>query len=187
MLRVVISHPNEEASCPSRSKSQPRPRRRGGPRGGLSAYLNDALIGETLAVELVERAITEIKGTPLGAFLTLLSWELEEDRESLVRLMREIGVRRKRVRVVPARFAEKLARLRLRPSSPPRLLGELESLQRRIDGKLDMWNALRSSVGARVDGIDVDELIRRTERQAEELERRRVDHAHTHGGHHEHR
>jgi hypothetical protein len=47
---------------------------------------------------------------------------------------------------------------------------ELESLHLRIDEKLDMWNALRSSI----DGLDVDELIRRTERQAEELERRRL-------------
>jgi hypothetical protein len=140
----------------------------------LSVYLNDALTDETLGVELVKRAITENKGTALGAFLTLLSWELEEDRESLVALMGELGVRRKRVGLILAKFAETLGSGRLTVSSPLSLLVELESLHQRINGKLDMWNALRSSLGDRVDGIDFDELIHRTERQAEELERRRL-------------
>lgn len=88
--------------------------------------------------------------------------------------MGELGVRRRHVRLALARFAAKPARLRLRSSSPLDLLRELDSLHLRIDGKLDIWNALRSSVGPRVGGIDVDEQIRRTERQAEELERRRL-------------
>ena len=76
----------------------------------LSVDMNDALTRETLAIELVARAIRENTRTRLGAFLTLLSWELEEDRESLVRLMAELGVRPKRGRVVLARLAEKLPR-----------------------------------------------------------------------------
>jgi len=139
----------------------------------LSGYLNDALISETLALDLVERAIADNEGTRVGAFLTLLSWELAEDRESLVRLMGALGVRRKRVGIARARFAEKLAQLRRMGSSPLSLSRDLESLHLRIDRKLDVWNALRSSAGDRVDGIDVDELIHRTERQAEQLERRR--------------
>ena len=140
----------------------------------LSVYMNDALTRETLAIELVERAIGENTRTRLGVFLTLLSWELEEDRDSLVRLMGELGVHRKRGRVVVARLAEKLARVRLGGSSPLSDLVELEALHRQIRAKLDTWTALRSRVGPRVDGIDVDELIRRTERQAEELDRRRL-------------
>jgi hypothetical protein len=50
----------------------------------LSLYLNDSLTNEMLAVDLVEHAIRKNEGTPLGTFLTLLSWELEEDRESLL-------------------------------------------------------------------------------------------------------
>ena len=90
--------------------------------------MNDALTRETLAIELVARAIRENTRTPLGAFLTLLSWELEEDRESLVRLMAELGVRPKRGRVVLARLTEKLARARLGSSSPLSHLVELEPL-----------------------------------------------------------
>jgi hypothetical protein len=142
---------------------------------GLSVYLNDALTSETVAVDLVGQAITENKGTPLGAFLTLLSWELEEDRDSLVQLMGDLGVHRKHVGVAVARLAEKLAHMRHRGSDPLNRLLELESLHLRIDEKLDLWNALRAGIGARIEGVDVDELIHRTERQAEELERRRLD------------
>ena len=39
-------------------------------------------------------------------------------------------------------------------------LVELESLHRATSGKIDMWNALRSSVGDRAPRIDFDELIR---------------------------
>ena len=140
----------------------------------LSVYMNDALTRETLAIELVERAIRENTGTRLGAFLTLLSWELEEDRESLVRLMGDLGIRRKRGRVVLARLVEKLARARLGSSSPVSNLVELEALQLQTEAKLDMWTALRSRLGPHVEDIDVDELIRRTERQADELDRRRL-------------
>jgi hypothetical protein len=144
------------------------------PTKSLSVYMNDGLKRETLAIELVERAIRENTGTRLGAFLTLLSWELEEDRESLVRLMGELGVRRKRGRVAFGRLAETLARVRLASSSPLRHLVELEALHLHTEAKLDMWTALRSRLGPQVENIDVDELIRRTERQVDELDRRRL-------------
>jgi hypothetical protein len=140
----------------------------------LSAYVNEHLADATLGLELAARASVEHKGTPLGTFLLLLSWEFEEDRDTLVRLMGELGVRRERVGAVLAGIADKVGRLRHAGASPLHTLAELESLDLRINGKLDMWDALRSSVGDRVDGIDFDELIRRTERQAEELEKRRL-------------
>jgi hypothetical protein len=141
----------------------------------LSVYLNDHLADETLGLELIKRAISENRGTRLGTFLELLGWELEEDRESLVALMGQLGVRRKRVGVVLAGIAEKVGRPRLAGYSPLSTLAELDSLDLRINGKLDLWTALRSGVGDRVDGIDFDELIGRAERQAEALERRRLD------------
>jgi hypothetical protein len=140
----------------------------------LSVYLNDHLADETLAVERVKRAISQNNGTRLGTFLTLLSWELEEDRESLLELMGELGVHRKSVGLIRAGIAAKAGAVKHATHSPLSTLAELESLDLRINGKLDMWNALRSSVGERVHGVDFDELIGRTERQAEALERRRL-------------
>jgi hypothetical protein len=141
----------------------------------LSVYLKDHLADETRGLELVRRAISENKGTRLGTFLELLGWELEEDRESLVALMGRLGVHRGRVGVVVPRIAEKVGRPRLARNSALSTLAKLETLDLRINAKLDMWNALRSGVADRVDGIDFDELIRRAERQADALERRRLD------------
>jgi hypothetical protein len=140
----------------------------------LAAYLNDHLAHETFAAERVKRTLSENEGTPLRGFLEVLSWELEEDRDTLVRLMGQLGVRRKRVGMSLAWIEEKLGRLRLTRYSPLSILVELESLDLRIKGKLDTWSVLRSSLGERAAGVDFDELIRRAERQAVELERRRV-------------
>jgi hypothetical protein len=164
-------------SVTTESSAQTTAMRRSAKR--LSVYLNDHLADQTLGVELVKRAISENTGTPLHAFLEVLSCELEEDRESLMRLMGQLGVRRTRVGIIVARIADKVGRLKcngqLTGYSPLSALVELESLHRAINDKIDMWNALRSSVGNRVDGIDLDELVRRAERQAEQLERRRLD------------
>lgn len=141
---------------------------------GLSAYLNGHLAGETLGLALATRASLQQEGTPLGSFLKLLSWELEEDRESLTGLMAELGVRRKRVGVILARMAQRIGHLGLTGSSPLSALADLESLALRINDKREMWRALRAGVGDREDGIDFDDLIRRAELQAEALKRRRL-------------
>jgi len=142
----------------------------------LSKYLNDHLADQTYAVELVRRAMSENAGTPrLRAFLEVLSWELEEDREILVRGMDELGIRRQRVGVSLSWIAEKAGRLRLHRYSPLSALAELESIHAGLDGKVEMWNTLRASQEALADRLDFDELVHRAERQAEELERRRLE------------
>ena len=142
-------------------------------RTRLSAYLNDHLTDETLGIELARRAGAEHKGTQLGTFLQMLSWELEEDRETLVELMGELGVGRN-LTAIRARIAEAMRNLRLGGSSPLSTLVALESLDVRINEKLDMWSALRAGIGDRVDGFDFDEQIRRAELQAEVVVQRRL-------------
>ena len=139
----------------------------------LMTYLNDHLTDETLGIELARRAGTEHEGTQLGTFLRLLSWELEEDRETLVELMDEFGVGR-RLTAVRASITATVRDFRLRGSSPLNTLVALESLDHRINEKLDMWNALRAGLGDRLDGFDFDEQIRRAEAQAEALVQRRL-------------
>ena len=58
----------------------------------LSIYLNDHLAGATLGIELAKRSRASNKGTPLGDFLDRLLREIETDRETLERLMRELGL-----------------------------------------------------------------------------------------------
>ena len=139
----------------------------------LSAYLNDHLTHETLGIELARRAGAEHKSTQLGTFLETLSWELEEDRETLVELMDELGIGRN-LTAIRATLAEAMRNLRLRGSSPLGTLVALESLDLRISEKLDMWSALRAGVGDRVEGFDFDEQVRRAELQAEALVQRRL-------------
>ena len=139
----------------------------------MPTYLNDHLTDETLGMELARRVGAEHKGTPLGTFLEMLSWELEEDRETLAELMRRLGVGRN-LTAIRATIAETLRNLRFRGSSPLSTLVALESLDLRINEKLDMWNELRAGLGDRLDGIDFDEQVRRAELQAAVLVQRRL-------------
>ena len=139
----------------------------------LTTYFNHHLTDETLGIELARRAGAEHTGTQLGTFLELLSWELEDDRETLAALMRELGVGRN-LTAIRAMVAEALKNLRLRGSSPLSTLVALESLDQRINEKLDMWSELRAGIGDRVDGIDFDAQIHRAELQAEALVQRRL-------------
>ena len=60
----------------------------------MSTYLNDHLTDETFGIGLARRAAAVNKGTRLGTFLEMLSWELEADRDALLALMIELGVGR---------------------------------------------------------------------------------------------
>jgi hypothetical protein len=145
----------------------------------LSIYLNDHLAASTVGVELVKRARSENEGTALGEWLAGLSREIEEDRETLERLMDELGVRRDHLKAKGAWIAEKAGRLKLNGQltgySPLSRLAELEFLHLGVDGKLDMWKALGRTVGPQLDGFDFDQLAQRAERQARELEQHHLD------------
>jgi hypothetical protein len=145
----------------------------------LSIYLNDHLAGATVGVELAKRARSENQGTPLGEWLEGLRREIEEDRTTLEQLMDRLGVTRNRIEVTAAWIAEKVGRLKpngqLTGYSPLSPLIELDALLLGINGKLALWKVLRETLGERQDGIDLDALIHRAERQAQELEPRRID------------
>jgi hypothetical protein len=119
----------------------------------LSAYLNDQLVDQTRHLDLVKRAAAKSDGTPDRAFLELLSWELEEDRDILVKVMGRLGVRRSRPRLALAWISGRAARPTV----------ELESLRAGIDHKVAMWNAL-----------GYHSLAIRADRQADAVEGRGV-------------
>jgi hypothetical protein len=149
----------------------------------LSIYLNDHLAGATLGVDLVRRARASNEGTPLGDHLERLALEIEADRETLQRLMSELGVHRDRLKASGAWAAEKVGRLklngRLTGYSPLSRLVELEGLHLGITGKRDMWLALERTIGGEVPGFEFGELGRRAERQASDLESHRLEAAET--------
>jgi hypothetical protein len=149
----------------------------------LSIYLNDHLAGSTIGVKLARRTWDSNKGTPLGDYLERLTSEIESDRETLERLLDELGVRRDRVKAFGAWALEKLGRSKLNGQltgySPLSRLVELEALYLGITGKRNMWRVLQRTLGNDVPGFEFGELGRRAERQAAEVEEHRLKVAET--------
>jgi hypothetical protein len=145
----------------------------------LSIYLNDHLAGSTLGLELAKRSRASNQGTPLADFLDRLVREIETDRETLKRLMRELGIRPDPLKTCGAWVAEKLGRLKLNGQitgySPLSRVVELESLYLGVTGKLEMWIALERALANDAVGVEFGELRRRAERQAAEVEEHRLD------------
>ena len=144
----------------------------------LATYLNDHLMGATLGVELVRRAAGENQGSELGAFLTGLAQEIDDDRDTLLALMSELGVKPDRLKVAAGWAGEKVGRLKpnaqLRGYSPLSPLVELEGLLIGIQGKLAMWSVVAEV--AQELGLDrarLEALSARAERQQAEVERHR--------------
>ena len=150
----------------------------------LATYLNDHLLGATLGLELVRRAAGENKGSELGAFLDGLVGEIEEDRDTLLAVIGELGVKPDQLKVAAGWTAEKLGRLKpngqLLGYSPLSPLVELEGLLIGIQGKLAMWQAL-ADVAERV-GLErarFEALSARAERQQTEIKSHRLAAART--------
>jgi hypothetical protein len=144
----------------------------------LGIYLNDHLAGATAGVELAKRAAREHAATELGPFLGTLAREVEEDREALRTLMRELGIREQRAKVALGWTAEKLGRLKLNghvlSRSPLTPLVELEGLALGVFGKRQMWLALAElPLGDDVRGRCEQRGVR-AQRQLDALEEHRM-------------
>ena len=144
----------------------------------LATYLNDHLMGATLGVELVRRAARENQGSELGAFLSGLAQEIDDDRDTLLALMSELRVKPDRLKVAAGWTGEKVGRLKpnaqLRGYSPLSPLVELEGLLIGIQGKLAMWSVVAEV--AQELGLDrarLEALSARAERQQADVERHR--------------
>jgi hypothetical protein len=147
----------------------------------LGIYLNDHLAGATAGMELARRCAARNRGSDTGRRLARISGEIEEDREQLRAVMRELGAGENVAKTTLAWIAERTGRLklngRLLSYSPLSRVEELEALRIGVEGKLALWRALKETRAAdpRLRGIDLDELARRAEGQRDELERMRLE------------
>jgi hypothetical protein len=146
----------------------------------LATYLNDHLAGATGGLALARRAASENEGSELGDFLSELIEEIAADREELKATMAALGVRTDPVKIVAAHVAERIGRLKpnaqLRGYSPLSPLVELEVLRLGIHGKLAMWRALGEVAGTPpLEPERLAELAARAERQAADIEARRLE------------
>jgi hypothetical protein len=146
----------------------------------LPTYLNDHLGGATMGTELARRALKENEGNDLGAFLRGLTREIDEDRETLLEVMRAIGVPQSRPKVAGGWLAEKAGRLKLNGQltgySPLSPLLELEGLSAGVNAKRALWRSLAQvkDLDMRLTRFDFDALEARAVRQLEEIEEHRV-------------
>jgi hypothetical protein len=145
----------------------------------LATYLNDHLAGATAGRELARRAAGSNRDSSYGPFLEQLAAEIEEDRESLLAIMRALNVGVDQVKVLGGWGVEKLGRFKLNGRllgySPLSRVVELEALALGVTGKLGLWRALEDLAGEHPDliGFDLPALIERAERQRDELEMQR--------------
>jgi hypothetical protein len=148
----------------------------------LTIYLNDHLAGATAGALIARRAAGSNRGTKLGERLAAVATEIEQDRDALRSVMRLVGAVENPVKTTFARLAERTGRVlklngRLLSYSPLSRLEELEALRIGVEGKLALWRGLKETRGAdpRLEGVDLDELARRAERQGTELEAMRLE------------
>lgn len=146
----------------------------------LGSYLKDHLAGSTAGLELARHCRDSAADGAARRELDGLVTEVGEDRETLLDLMRQLGVRPDPVRQSLAWLGEKATRLRLGPPFAAgrelaRLL-ELEAMALGVEGKRGLWEALRGTLSgsAAVAGLPLAELAARAARQRELIERHRL-------------
>jgi hypothetical protein len=146
----------------------------------LAIYLNDHLAGSTAGRELARRAAGSNRGSEYGPFFEGLAVEIDEDRESLLEIMRALGVRVDQLKVIFGWSGEKLGRLKLNGRllgySPLSRVVEIETLALGVTGKLALWRALRELAPreSRLAEFDFEALIARAEHQLDGLESQRL-------------
>ncbi len=146
----------------------------------LSIYLNDHLAGATSGVELIRRIERESRNTDDAETTRRLAVEIAEDRETLKRVMADLGIPFDRVRATLGWAAEKFGRLktngRLLSRSPLSGLLEIEIMRLGVEGKICMWRSLAALTAAhpQLDGTELARLAERGRLQADELEAIRI-------------
>src|SRR6476661_5979311 len=78
----------------------------------LATYLNDHLTGASAGVDLFNRVAGSYSDPGARAELTALADEVAEDRDSLLVVMGDLGIRPRIHRMLAGRLAEKVGRLK---------------------------------------------------------------------------
>jgi hypothetical protein len=146
----------------------------------LGIYLNDHLAGATGGTALAHRIAGALKDGPDGPAVTAIAGEISADRDALISIMRRLDVPIRREKAAAAWLAERAGRLklngRLLARSPLSTVLELELMRLGVSGKRAGWRTLRelSVSEPRLDPGQLDELMERADRQAENLEQLRL-------------
>ncbi len=146
----------------------------------IDVYLNDHLAGAMLGAHLAEQIGSHSQGSPLGELMESLTPQIEEDRQTLIRLMERVDASANPVKQAGAWVTEKASRVKFwGPGSGGPELGTfmaLESLALGVLGKLSLWRALAQVADQHpaIASVDLDDLIDRAQNQYALLERERL-------------
>ena len=146
----------------------------------LRTYLADHYAGSLAAVELIEHYISIREDSPRSAFMKELLEEVEEDRATLLDILRRVGGKKSLLKDAAAWLLEKLSRLKVAEMTRHRTLSEFEKLEQLVlgvTGKLKLWVVLRSisASDGRFTDIDFGRLERRAQKQIDRLEEHRLE------------
>ncbi|GGY15394.1 hypothetical protein GCM10010326_03830 [Streptomyces xanthochromogenes] len=142
----------------------------------LATYLDDHYTGATGGLELFRRAAEARADAEGRAALTDLARQVDEDRESLARIMADLDLPRSQSKAAIGWLAEKAGRLKtnghLFTRSPLSDVLEAESMLLGVLGKAACWRTLRvlAESDARLCADDLDVLLDRAEQQSATLE-----------------
>ncbi|MFJ7902125.1 hypothetical protein ACIQ6V_16810 [Streptomyces sp. NPDC096198] len=142
----------------------------------LGIYLNDHLAGSTAGVRRAGHLAHTQRGNANGAVLRSIADEIADDRETLLAIMRRLGVPARRYKVLAGGALELAGRLksngRIVRRSPLTTVLELELLRLGVEGKAAAWRTLRGVAESdhRLDPERLDRLIERAEQQIRTLE-----------------
>ena len=146
----------------------------------LDTYLNDHLGGSQFGSELADQIGERTEGTPLGEVMAKIAPQISDDRETLKRLMDDLGVAESKVKQAGAWVAERASRIKLGGKSSEEidldLFMALESLVIGVRGKLLLWQALKEveSEYPPLAAAGLDDLAVRAESQLAALEGERL-------------
>ncbi len=146
----------------------------------IDVYLNDHLAGAMLGRDLADQIRAQNQGTALGELMESLTPQIEQDRQTLIELMRQLDSSKNPLKQATAWIAEKASRAKFRgmTSGEPELgtFMALEMLTLGVRGKACMWTALKQLADEHppIASLNLDELINRAQAQHEILERERL-------------
>jgi hypothetical protein len=146
----------------------------------LDVYLNDHLGGSTFGSELAKQIRDRSKGTALGELMATIAAEIDEDRETLLALMEQLGTAKSPLKQAITWVAEKASRVKFSgaTSGGPEvgLFLALETLVLGVTGKLAMWTALAEIAAEHppLQSADLERLIARARSQRDALEAERL-------------
>jgi len=147
----------------------------------LDVYLNDHLGGAMLGSDLAEQIRERAEGTPLGDLMARIAPDIEEDRQSLIDLMEQLGTPRNPVKQATAWLTEKASRVKFAGATSAGepnlgLFMALEALTLGVAGKLSLWKVLKEVAGeyTPLAAANLDDLLARAQSQHDTLEGERV-------------